>query len=196
MGSSQISKSIEPISASRITYRSPTPFSTVESRLQASIVGDRETKTWPSIASAAIQKQSATHAEKVEYFASLVNDHVGPHGFMKFFEANHGMWLSNFYPNTVQTTDGRMLQSKRIILGNPLIAVTMLKHDLDAGLYLPVELLLVEEEDGGTRCIYQLPSGLVAGYVGAKEELKRAAEVLDGKLEVLVKHVMDCNAKI
>ena len=85
----------------------------------------------------------------MEYSASF-NEHMGLHSFMKFFEANHGMWL---YPNTVQTADGRMLQSKRIILGNPLIAVTMLKHELDAGLYLPIELLLVEE-DGGTRCIY------------------------------------------
>jgi hypothetical protein len=34
----------------------------------------------------------------------------------------------------------------RVILGNPLIAITMLRHDLTAGLFAPVELLLLEEE--------------------------------------------------
>jgi uncharacterized protein (DUF302 family) len=41
---------------------------------------------------------------------------------------------------------------KRILLGNPLVAITMLKHDMKAGLSVPVELLVVEatrEEGGG-----------------------------------------------
>lgn len=37
------------------------------------------------------------------------------------------------------------MKSKRIILGNPLIAITMLKHDMTAGLAVPVELLVLEK---------------------------------------------------
>jgi hypothetical protein len=46
---------------------------------------------------------------------------------------------------------GGGLQAKRIISGNPLIAITMLKHDLTAGLAVPVELLILEKrkEEGG-----------------------------------------------
>jgi hypothetical protein len=64
----------------------------------------------------------------------------------------------------------------------------MTGHDLNAGLYATVELLLVEEEDG-CRVIYQLPSGLVAGHQGCSALLKREVGLLDGKLEALVRDV-------
>jgi uncharacterized protein (DUF302 family) len=83
------------------------------------------------------------------------------------------------------------LQCKRFILGNPLIAITMLEHDVDAGLFVPVEVMLVEDEEGvGCRVLYMLPSGLVAGYEGASEQLVDAAKKLDEKLEVLIRDVI------
>jgi len=84
--------------------------------------------------------------------------------------------------------DGR--RSKRIILGNPLIAITMLQHDMGAGLYVPVEILLLEDLNGkGTSVVYQLPSGLIAEGRG-DEKLMSAAEKLDGKLEKLVENIV------
>jgi uncharacterized protein (DUF302 family) len=77
---------------------------------------------------------------------------------------------------------------KRIILGNPLIAITMLKHDLTAGLAVPVELLVLEKKDGSVDLVYQLPSALVAG-LNRDEELVKAAETLDAKLAVLVQFI-------
>lgn len=85
--------------------------------------------------------------------------------------------------------DGR--QSKRIILGNPLIAITMLKHDLTAGLAVPIELLVLEkkkEEGGGVDLVYQLPSALIAG-LNRDPELVKAAEYLDDKISKLVDFV-------
>lgn len=67
----------------------------------------------------------------------------------------------------------------------------MLRHDLDAGLSVPVELYLVEEPEGGVKVIWFRPSGLVAGYEGAKSDLVDAARVLDAKLEKFVKYVLD-----
>lgn len=110
---------------------------------------------------------------------------------MEFFALNHGAWLPIYGPETSKSkVDGTALQCKRFILGNPLIAITMLEHDIDAGLFVPVEVLLVEDEEKkGCRVVYMLPSGLVAGYEGAKRELVEAATKLDEKLEVLIRDV-------
>src|SRR5215469_14558312 len=72
---------------------------------------------------------------------------------MLFHEIDHGEWLPVF---------GIKLMVMRWILGNPLMAITMMRHDLTAGLRVPVELLLVENESGeGSTVIYALPSSLM-----------------------------------
>ena len=101
---------------------------------------------------------------------------------MIFEEFNHDVRIPLFGV-------GYGLKSKRVILGNPLIATTVLKHDLTAGLAVPVELRLLENENKiFTRVVYQLPSGLIAG-VNKDTELLSAANRLDEKLEALVKYI-------
>jgi hypothetical protein len=177
-------KLITPIAATRITFKTTTPFSTVESRLTTSIRhSGGGPSAWPSIT----KSLPASPASRPE-FVSAVEKALGPHDFMEFFSLNHGAWLPIYGPETSKSNvDGRPLQCKRFVLGNPLIAITMLERDLDAGLFVPVGLLLVEDEVGeGCRVVYMLPSGLVAGYEGVSEELKEAAGRLDEKLEGLV----------
>jgi len=140
---------------------------------------------------------------------TLINQAVGRHGFVLFYEINHGAWIRKF-PSSPSTTTvdndndevdidiiskkspnyGRSLH--RFIFGNPLIAITMIREDVEAGLHVPIELLLVETADGGTRCVAQLPSGLIAGHGGAarNEKLVEAVRVLDGKLIKLVGDLM------
>jgi uncharacterized protein (DUF302 family) len=79
---------------------------------------------------------------------------------------------------------GSGLKSKRVILGNPLIAITMLKHDMTAGLAVPVELLVLESKEG-VDLIYQLPSALIAG-LNRDPSLVDAVGALDAKLEKLI----------
>lgn len=95
-------------------------------------------------------------------------------------EINHNAWLPLYGV-------GSGLQLKRIILGNPLIAITMLEHDLKAGLAVPVELLVRELENGkGTEVSWQVPSTLVCG--GNRDaKLVEAARALDEKLEELIR---------
>ena len=69
-----------------------------------------------------------------------VQSYVGPSGFMLFNLFNHGGWI------TKAGIDRKVL---RVILGNPLIAVTMLRHDVTAGLFAPVELLIADENQTG-----------------------------------------------
>jgi uncharacterized protein (DUF302 family) len=60
----------------------------------------------------------------------------------------------------------------------------MLQHDLNAGLFAPVEVLLVEEADGTSSLMYVKPSSLMV--VVSNPELLSAAQVLDEKLQALV----------
>ncbi|KIW64188.1 hypothetical protein PV04_09141 [Phialophora macrospora] len=127
-------------------------------------------------------------------FDSWVQSRVGPHGFMYFDEYNHTRWLAIFEPPTVTVVDDngekRFLKAIRFILGNPAIALTMLRHDLNAGLCVPVELYLAEEAEGGVRVVWYKPTGLIAGYEGAKQELVDAANALSVKLETFIRWVL------
>lgn len=148
-----------------------------------------------------LQSTGTTTKIRGEIFQEGVKDALGPSDFIFFAEFDHGNWMQFFSPflsNASRPDENQKpaepRQCKRIILGNPLIAITMLKHDLNAGLAVPVELLLVEddkeegEKNRGTRIVYQLPSALIA-RLNTNPELREAAEKLDEKLEVLVKDI-------
>lgn len=101
---------------------------------------------------------------------------VGESGFMKFGEIDHGSWLGMY---------GIHRRSVRWIFGNPLIAVTMIRHDISAGLFVPVEMLITEAEDGmGATLTYLLPSSLMV--IEDNQPLRAAAEALDKKVATLV----------
>ena len=72
-----------------------------------------------------------------------------------------------------------------LIPGNPLIAITMIRHDLTAGLFAPVEILVTEhEKEQGTNVVYVLPSSFIP--IEDNPPLRIAAEVFDAKLAALV----------
>ena len=79
----------------------------------------------------------------------------------------------------------------RVILGNPLIAITMLRHDVTAGLFAPVEVLLADEGDDHSSLTYVKPSSLMVleKDAGHNPELLSAAEELDAKLAALAEKV-------
>ena len=114
-----------------------------------------------------------------EHFEKAIQSQVGESGFMLFLEIDHGQWLPLY---------GIGRKVVRWILGNPLIALTMIRHDITAGLFAPVELLLVENASGdGSTVIYDLPSSLMA--IARNPALRDAARVLDRKLRTLVSRV-------
>src|SRR5689334_13890352 len=113
----------------------------------------------------------SSYQERVEHY-------VGPSGFMLFGLFDHGAWIRK------AGIDRRVL---RVILGNPLIAVTMLRHDVTAGLFAPVEVLLLDEDDDRSSLTYVKPSSLMV--VGPNPELLSAAQQLDAKLAALAEKV-------
>jgi uncharacterized protein (DUF302 family) len=154
----------------RVEVDSPLPFVEVRARLLGAM-GKAPAKEVGGLADA---------VGGPEEFARQVQERlVGASGFMLFAEIDHGTWIKIYGINQ---------RSVRLILGNPLIAITMMRHDLNAGLFAPVELLLTEKKDDeGSAVLYVLPSSLIA-VDEANAELRAAAQALDAKLDALVHH--------
>ncbi len=73
------------------------------------------------------------------------------------------------------------------MIGNPLIAITMIRHDVTAGLFAPVELLLTDQENGTSALTYVVPSSLMV--IVPNPPLLAAARDLDAKLAALATKV-------
>ena len=112
--------------------------------------------------------------ESWESYKAEVESHVGPSGFILFAVMDHGAWLRK-----VQIRKKVL----RVVIGNPLLAITMLRHDLTAGLFAPVELILIEEDGDQSSLTYVRPSSLMV--VEKNEPLLAAAKELDAKLQAL-----------
>jgi len=119
----------------------------------------------------AFQKIVATSTDEKD-FERRVREFEGPSGFMRFLDIDHGTWLTRI---------GLRARCKLYVLGNPLIARTMLKHDLGVGLHVPVRVMIYEDQTTGrTRLAYDLPSSLMARF--GNENVTAAAKRLDEKL--------------
>lgn len=74
------------------------------------------------------------------------------------------------------------------VIGNPLIAQSILQHSVRAAHNAPLRVLFTETADGaGTEVVYNLPSSVMA--LDDNEVLRVAAEGLDRKLEGLVERI-------
>lgn len=70
---------------------------------------------------------------------------------------------------------GHARQAIQYDIGNPLTASKMTRYNVAAGLYAPLRVILYENDDGGSRFEYDLPSSLF-GQLGDE----RIAEVARG----------------
>lgn len=105
-------------------------------------------------------------------FEQVFKSQLGEHDFMLFFEFDQSIWLPAF---------GIHRKVMRWVMGNPFIAITMMRHDITASLFTPVELLLFQNDgDDGSTIIYNLPSSLIV--LDEHPELLAAAQSLDQKL--------------
>lgn len=131
----------------------------------------------------AFQKVLTASSDPLD-FETRVRSFEGESGFMRFLDINHGAWLSHI---------GLPARCKLYILGNPLIARTMLEHELGAGLNVPVRMMIYEDSaTGKTRLAYDLPSSLMARL--RNQKVAAAARQLDEKLAALAKAVTGVEA--
>lgn len=124
-------------------------------------------------------RKLAAHAQGLDDFERLVHEQERSSGFMRFLTVDHGAWMRDF--------EGGRRRSKMYTIGNPLIARTMLRHEMAAGLNLPVRVHIFEDAQKKVHVGYLLPSSLMQVYENA--EVMKACAVLDEKLDRLAKAV-------
>ena len=149
------------------------PFEEVVNAFE-SAVGSVEGTGFPELLAA---------TESAEDFETRVKSRVGTSGFMRFLTVDHGAWLARI---------GLNARARMYTIGNPLIARTMLEHDIAAGLNVPVRLMIYEDAvNRTTRLTYDLPSSLMSGL--QNEKVTAAAKKLDAKLIALAIHATGAN---
>lgn len=116
--------------------------------------------------------------ENFSAFEATMREREGSSGFMRFLTIDHGAWMKRYY--------GLSCRAVTFVMGNPLVAITMLREDVEAGLNVPFRLMVIEDE-GSVRLIYDLPSTQMATLsAGARA----AALQLDAKIALLVDAVV------
>lgn len=122
--------------------------------------------------------------KSAEEFEDGVRSREGTSGFMRFLTVDHGAWMARV---------GLNAKARMYTIGNPLIARTMLEHDIAAGLNVPVRLIIYEDAASRTtRLVYDLPSSLMSGLKNQKVTV--AAKKLDAKLIALAIHASGADA--
>jgi uncharacterized protein (DUF302 family) len=150
------------------------PFEEVVNAFE-SAVGSVEETGFPALLAA---------TKNAEEFEASVRSREGTSGFMRFLTVDHGAWLARI---------GLNARARMYTIGNPLIARTMLEHDIAAGLNVPVRLMIYEDAvTGTTRLAYDLPSSLMSGL--ENEKVAAAAKKLDAKLIALAIHATGSEA--
>ena len=95
----------------------------------------------------------------------------GDAGLVIFAIATHGDWL-------------QILSGKRhvvqYVIGNVLVSTQMTQHELAAGLYAPLRIVLYENSGGTSTFEYDRPSSLFGQY--GNEDVTAVARELDQKI--------------
>ena len=119
--------------------------------------------------------KSLIAGEDAEKVRAKLEAEVGPSGFILFSTSDHGALLR---------LAGQKKKAIQYLVGNPLFAMQMTQHDIRAGLYAPLRVLIYENEQGKTCVEYDKPSSLFGQFGNAK--VTEVAVMLDRKLERLV----------
>jgi uncharacterized protein (DUF302 family) len=118
-----------------------------------------------------------TSSRTTAEFTQGIEQLLGSSGFMEFLAIDHGAWFSRLV---------HPLKAKLYIIGNPLIAQHFLKYSAEAGLYVPIRVLVYENAQGNTCLSYDRPSSLLQVCAVTDEVFVRTAADLDQKAERLV----------
>jgi uncharacterized protein (DUF302 family) len=120
-------------------------------------------------------RKAATESGDTEAAKAKIGAMAGPSGFMLFGTTDHGALLR---------LAGQKRKAVQYVVGNPLFALQMTQHDIRAGLYAPLRVLLYQDERGRTCLEYDRPSSLFGQY--HDDRIAPVAAMLDRKLEALV----------
>jgi uncharacterized protein (DUF302 family) len=155
---------IEQITVDHVTIATKRSFDEVVSTFE-SLVGNAEQNGLSWIADNATDKAD---------FEKRVTATLGSSGLTRFITFDHGQWAA---------FEGHPHKMRMYVIGNPLIAITMIRHDIGAGLDVPVRIAIYETAGSETRFVYNKPSTLMSCL--KNPALHEAALKLDAKLLAL-----------
>lgn len=107
-------------------------------------------------------------------FEARIKTYEGRSGFMRFLTNDHGAWMAQV---------GVEAKIRSYIIGNPLVARTMITRDPGVGLNVPIRVLIFQTAPGEVRLAYDLPSSLMSRL--NNDDVTAAALKLDAKLRAL-----------
>ncbi|RDX52440.1 hypothetical protein OH76DRAFT_157358 [Lentinus brumalis] len=175
-----MSKTVVEYTARRVTYETSLSIKDVLAKLDTEI---NKPGGGPSVFR--FLREANTKADLEEGFNTLTAGGT----FVYFAETAYHRFL-NAYFGTTSTP-----QTYVYVFGNPLIAQSMLKHDLTGALHVPLSVLITEKADGtGTKIVYDDPTSTIpvpasqGGPVNA--DLQAATDQLTQKLEKLLQTVL------
>ncbi len=127
-----------------------------------------------SVEDPAVMPREVAAATSQADFEARIGAYEGRSGFMRFLTNDHGDWLSRV---------GVQAKIRSYIIGNPLIAQTMITHDPGVGLNVPIRVLIYQTPSDEVRLAYDLPSSQMSRL--NNDDVSAAAIKLDAKLRSL-----------
>src|SRR6516225_1973272 len=164
MSDSNREKHMEKVTIEHVHVETEKPFAEVAAALEARI-GKFDPAVYEQLRGGADPEAVRARLEAL----------AGSSGFMVFRTSDHGALLR---------LAGQDKKAMQYLVGNPLFAIQMTQHDIRAGLYAPLRVLIYENEEGKTCVEYDKPSSLFGQFGNAK--VTDVATMLDRKLEQLV----------
>jgi uncharacterized protein (DUF302 family) len=107
--------------------------------------------------------------------AAILKGQEGSSGLMLFSTYDHGKLLN---------IQGAKKTARQYVVGNPLHAARMTAHDIRAGLYAPLRVLVYVDRQDHVAVEYDLPSSLFGQF--ENEKINEVARELDRKLSDLI----------
>ena len=119
----------------------------------------------------ALQREIRTNASW-EQATQIIEHQLGTSGFTLFSKLN---------PGDLLTFSGKPVRATQYAIGNPLLAIQMIKHAPEAALYAPLRLVVYENQAGKAVVAYERFTSQLAQY-----SCPEIASVVESKLEKLI----------
>jgi Domain of unknown function DUF302 len=95
------------------------------------------------------------------------------------------LWMFSIRDHgSLTASDGQKSKAMQYEIGNPLTAERMTRHQLAAGLYAPLRVILYEDEQGQAVFEYDLPSSFFGQF--GDDRVKSVGLELDEELEAVL----------
>src|SRR5262249_54880134 len=104
---------------------------------------------------------------------------------LKSMEGEQGFMIINIFDHGADLLIvGQRRKAKQYLIGNPLVAIQITRHDIRAALYAPLRVLVFESEPGRTVVEFDQPSTLFGQF--GRNEVTAGAVESDGKLDRVI----------